>query len=81
MNPNYVLDIYGGYTSNGANVQLYRSNDTEAQLFKVTHDSQGYVTFTNVKSGKVLDVYGGTKKNNQNIWQFSSMVVVHKNGL
>ena len=72
VNPNYVLDIYGGYTSNGANVQLYRSNDTEAQLFKVTHDSQGYVTFTNVKSGKVLDVYGGTKKNNQNIWQFSS---------
>lgn len=72
VNPNYVLDIYGGYTRNGANVQLYRSNDTEAQLFKVTHDSQGYVTFTNVKSGKVLDVYGGTKKNNQNIWQFSS---------
>lgn len=72
VNPNYVLDIYGGYTTNGANVQLYRSNDTEAQLFKATHDSQGYVTFTNVKSGKVLDVYGGTKKNNQNIWQFSS---------
>lgn len=72
VNPNYVLDIYGGYTTNGANVQLYRSNDTEAQLFRVTHDSQGYVTFTNVKSGKVLDVYGGTKKNNQNIWQFSS---------
>lgn len=72
VNPNYVLDIYGGYTTNGANVQLYRSNDTEPQLFKVTHDSQGYVTFTNVKSGKVLDVYGGTKKNNQNIWQFSS---------
>ena len=72
VNPNYVLDIYGGYTTNGANVQLYCSNDTEAQLFKVTHDSQGYVTFTNVKSGKVLDVYGGTKKNNQNIWQFSS---------
>lgn len=72
VNPNYVLDIYGGYTTNGANVQLYRNNDTEAQLFKVTHDSKGYVTFTNVKSGKVLDVYGGTKKNNQNIWQFSS---------
>lgn len=46
VNPNYVLDIYGGYTTNGANVQLYRSNDTEAQLFKVTHDSEGYVTFT-----------------------------------
>lgn len=72
INPNYVLDIYGGYTNNGANVQLYRSNDTAAQLFKVTHDAKGYVTFTNVKSGKVLDVYGGTKKNNQNIWQYNS---------
>ena len=72
INPNYVLDIYGGYTNNGANVQLYRSNDTAAQLFKVTHDAKGYVTFTNVKSGKVLDVYGGMKKNNQNIWQYNS---------
>lgn len=81
INTKYVFDIYGGYTTNGANVQLYKGNDTVAQLFKITHDAQGYVTITNAKSGKVLDVYGGTAQNEQNIWQYTSMVLVHKNGL
>ena len=56
INTKYVFDIYGGYTTNGANVQLYKGNDTLAQLFKITHDSKGYVTITNAKSGRVLDV-------------------------
>ena len=72
VNSRYVLDIANGSTASGANVQLYQSNDTPAQQFKVTHDSQGYVTFMNVKSGKVLDVYNGTAKNGNNVWQFTS---------
>ena len=72
INTKYVFDIYGGYTTNGANVQLYKGNDTVAQLFKITHDAQGYVTITNAKSGRVLDVYGGTAQNEQNIWQYTS---------
>lgn len=72
INTKYVFDIYGGYTTNGANVQLYKGNDTVAQLFKVTHDDKGYVTITNAKSGRVLDVYGGTAQNEQNIWQYTS---------
>ena len=72
INTKYVFDIYGGYTTNGANVQLYKGNDTLAQLFKITHDAQGYVTITNAKSGKVLDVYGGAAQNEQNIWQYTS---------
>lgn len=51
---------------------MYQSNDTPAQQFKVTHDSQGYVTFTNVKSGKVLDVYNGTVQNGINVRQYTS---------
>lgn len=72
INTKYVFDIYGGYATNGANVQLYKGNDTLAQLFKITHDSKGYVTITNAKSGRVLDVYGGTAQNEQNIWQYTS---------
>ena len=72
INTKYVFDIYCGYTTNGANVQLYKGNDTLAQLFKITHDSKGYVTITNAKSGRVLDVYGGTAQNEQNIWQYTS---------
>ena len=71
-NSNYVLDVSGGSVSRGANIQLYSYNDTPAQQFRVSHDSQGYVTFTSVKSGKVLDISGGTVKNSANIQQWDS---------
>ena len=72
LNSNYVLDVKDGSTSNGANIQLYKSNDTAAQQFKVSHDSQGYVTFTNVKSGRVLDLNGAIVKDAGNIQQYTS---------
>lgn len=72
LNSNYVLDISGGSVNNNANVQLYSQNGSNAQAFKVTHDSNGYVTFTNVNSGKVIDVSGGKVANNRNIQQYES---------
>lgn len=72
QNSNYVLDIASGSKNNGANVQLYLSNGSTAQSFKVTHDSQGYVTFTNVNSGRALDVSGGKVANYSNIQQYNS---------
>lgn len=72
INPNYVLDVANGSTQNGSNIQLYQNNDTNAQKFNVTHDSKGYVIFTNVKSGKVLDLNWGLAKNNSNIQQWDS---------
>ena len=72
QNTNYVLDIASGSKNNGANVQLYLSNGTSAQAFKVIHDSQGYVTFTNVNSGKVIDVSDGKAINGKNIQQYAS---------
>lgn len=72
QNSNYVLDIASGSKNNGANVQLCLSNGTTAQSFKVTHDTNGYVTFTNVNSGKALDVSGGKVVNSRNIQQYNS---------
>lgn len=72
QNSNYVLDIASGSKNDGANVQLYLSNRTTAQSFKVTHDTNGYVTFTNVNSGKALDVSGGKVVNSRNIQQYYS---------
>lgn len=72
QNSNYVLDIASGSKNDGANVQLYLSNGTTAQSFKVTHDTNGYVTFTNVNSGKALDVSGGKVANYSNIQQYNS---------
>lgn len=72
MNSKYVLDVKGGSTSNCGNVQLYVNNESTAQAFKVSHDAQGYVTFTNVNSGKVLDVSGGIARNGRNVQQYTS---------
>ena len=72
QNSNYVLDIASGSKNNGANVQLYLSNGTTAQSFTVSHDAQGYVTFTNVNSGRALDVSGGKVANYSNIQQYNS---------
>ncbi|OXM99718.1 glycosyl hydrolase 53 family protein [Bifidobacterium vansinderenii] len=67
-----VLDVTGGSTGNGANVQLYGSNGTDAQIWKVTHDDDGYVTLKNANSGKVLDVSGGSANNGANVQQYDS---------
>lgn len=67
-----VLDISGGSSANGANVQLYQSNGTNAQRWRVTHDSKGYVTLTNVGSGKVLDVNGASTADGANGQQYAS---------
>ncbi|HJA01653.1 MAG TPA: RICIN domain-containing protein, partial [Candidatus Collinsella stercoripullorum] len=53
-----VLDVASGSKSDGANVQIYASNATSAQRWRVSHDGDGYVTLVNVGSGKALDVYG-----------------------
>lgn len=71
-NSDYALDVNSASTSNGANVQLYLRNGTQAQAFKVSHDSQGFVTFTNINSGKVIDLDGAITKNGRNIHQYAS---------
>ena len=53
-------------------MQLNRNNSSNSKEFIVTHDSTGYVTFTNANSGKVLDVPSGIAENNRNIQQYFS---------
>ena len=70
INNKYVLDVSCGSKDNGANIQLYSSNDTEAQKFRVKYTNEGYYEIESVRSGKVLDVKNGGKKNGTNIWQY-----------
>lgn len=67
-----VLDVAGGSTSSGANVQIYQSNATAAQRWRVSHDDDGYLTITNVKSGKVLDVSAGSTSLGTNVQQYAA---------
>ena len=71
-NLSYVLDVTGGSNKDSANVQLYSSNRTGAQQWKVSVDSDGYVTFTNVRSGKVLDLCSAKAVNGGNLQQYRS---------
>lgn len=72
INDSFVLDVKYASRDDGANVDLYKENGTNAQVWQVTHDSKGYMTITNVNSGKVLDVQNGLSQDGVNIWQYKS---------
>lgn len=65
--PRSVVDVSGGSASNGANIQIYASNNTAAQrwVIKNTLDSNGqptgYVTIAHAGTSSALDVTGGGK--------------------
>lgn len=67
-----VLDVKGASQENKANVQLYASNGANAQRWRISEDEQGYLTITNVGSGRVLDINGASKENGANVQQYSS---------
>lgn len=72
LNTSMKMDVSGASRSNYGNVQIWAGNGTNAQKWKVTHDSNGYVTLTSVNSGKVLDVNGGVSANGINVQQYDS---------
>ncbi|MCI1665504.1 MAG: RICIN domain-containing protein [Atopobiaceae bacterium] len=51
-----VLDVAGGSTDNGATVQLYASNNTTAQKFRLVSQGSGVYYLVSARSGKYLDV-------------------------
>ena len=67
-----VLDVSGGSKENSANIQIYESNTTVAQKWKVMHDEKGYLTFINMGSGKALDVANGLGNSGNNVAQYTN---------
>lgn len=72
INNGYVWDIDDASSANGANLQLYRDNGTNAQKFQFTYNPDGYYTIKNVNSGKVIDCANAASANGTNIWQYAS---------
>lgn len=68
----FGIDVACGSKENGANVQLYMLNGTDAQLWSIKQDSQGYKIITNIGSGKVIDVLGGGQSNGTHIQQYDA---------
>ena len=68
---NLVLDVDGGKTADGTNVQIYKGNDSNAQKFNVQPTGDGWFKISNPLSGKCLDVNGGSNKSGTNVQLYS----------
>lgn len=66
-----LVEIAAGSQKNGGNAQTYRNNHSSAQRWKVTSDADGFLTLTNVRSGKVLDVSAAGMRNGTNVQQWT----------
>lgn len=75
--PRSVVDVSGGSALNGANIQIYASNNTAAQRWVIKNalDSNGqptgYVTIAHAGTSSALDVTGGGKKPGNNVQQYA----------
>ena len=68
LNQNKTLDVSGGNTNNGTNIQLWESNETDAQIWKVTYLNNGYYKFVSkLNDNKCLNVKDNEYFNNANI--------------
>ena len=74
LNENKVLDVSGGVANarNGTNIQLYDSNGTEAQRWRIQSNGDGTYTVVNPATGKVLDVAAGSRVDGGNIQLYDS---------
>ncbi|MDO4752847.1 MAG: RICIN domain-containing protein [Candidatus Saccharibacteria bacterium] len=67
-----VMDVAGGSSSDGANLQLFSSNGSIAQKWLIVDNGDGTYMVKNAATGKVLDVAGGRRKNGTNVQTFTS---------
>lgn len=68
-----ALDVYGGASYSGANVQIYDRNQTNAQKWRITYDKRtDSYDIVNPASNLSLDVYGGLTADGTNVQIYSS---------
>lgn len=65
------IDVQGASNSDGGNVQIYSTNGTGAQEWKIIPNGEWYY-LKNVNSGKVLDVKNGSGASGVNLQQWST---------
>lgn len=66
---NFVWDITEASNENGANLQLYTDNNSNAQKFVFAYAGDGYYTITNVGSGKAIESVSNDVDETVNIQQ------------
>ena len=64
------LDINNASSASQANVQIWKSNNSNAQKFKIQKTGSAY-TITALCSNMALDVYNGSSSSGTNVWQYT----------
>ena len=70
LNLNFVLDVYGASSWNGANVQLFRNCYTSNQKFAISYTGDGYYEIRPIHSGRALDIANSGVTNGTNVQQY-----------
>lgn len=68
----YGIDIYSASSDNGANVQLWGDNGSNAQMFTFQKNDDGTYCIVNVRSGKALEVQGWSMASGGNVDQWNN---------
>lgn len=63
---NTVMDVSGGSSQNGANIQSYQFNETGAQKFNIKQNDDGSYSIINSINKKAIDVCGGSTQSGAN---------------
>lgn len=71
LDANAVLDVAAGSKASGANVQIYGTNETNAQIWRVKSYSSGLASIYNTNSGLALNVYGNQTSDGTNVQQWT----------
>ncbi len=66
----HVVDVRAASHANGANVRIWDANGTDAQVWTVRHDANGFISLFNAESGKILDA---DKSGHQNVYSGSNV--------
>ncbi len=66
-----MIDLYGGFTTNNTNIQLWQNNEGSNQKWIVKHLSHDYYTIASYQDeSMVMDVHGALKKLGTNVELF-----------
>ncbi len=67
LNNSKCMDVSGGKTANGTNIQIWASNGIVSQMFYILKENSGWYSIRDVKSFKAIDVAGGIAKSGVNV--------------
>ncbi|MBQ3264206.1 MAG: RICIN domain-containing protein [Ruminococcus sp.] len=72
INENRALDVYGSYTNDEANIQIYSNLLDKKQTFNLQYVDNGFYRIINSNSNKPIDIAGDIDLNNTNVIQYTT---------